>query len=222
MTCASVLQGRADNSFDVMLGIIELTSSPSGSTSRRSSTVVPHPGFNLATRINDIGLIQLAGVSSVSYNDFIQPIFFEGIRSEVPVTAVVSGWGSTTNEVGAVSNNLLMLQRTTLSNEACEAVQQITRDNICTSNTDGAGFCTTGIGSPLVSGLQLIGIASWVESCGSTRPVSLNERFSINLLLKIQFFYHPECIHKTVVVSHMDWKYYWNLKIKLCEIEIFE
>jgi secreted trypsin-like serine protease len=173
VTCASVLQGRADNSFDVALGIISLTSSPSGSVTRRSNTVVPHPGFSAATLANDIGLINLAGVGSISYSDFIMPIFFDGTRSESIVTAVLSGWGSITTDVGATANDLWVLPLTTTTNEICEAAHgsRITRDNICTNNSDGTGICTTAIGSPLVSGLQLIGIASWTAGCGTTTPV---------------------------------------------------
>ncbi|KAG5670596.1 hypothetical protein PVAND_000847 [Polypedilum vanderplanki] len=172
VTCASVLLGRAGNSFDVALGIIDLASSPSGSVTRRSSSITPHPGFSATNLDNDIGLINLAGVGSVSYNDFVMPIFFDGIRNDNAVTAVLSGWGSVTTEVGPTSNTLWILPLTTISNEACEAVHggRITRDKICTNNSNGNGICTTSIGSPLVSGLQLIGIASWTAGCGTTTP----------------------------------------------------
>ncbi|KAG5666154.1 putative Serine protease 28, partial [Polypedilum vanderplanki] len=172
VTCASVLVGRAGNSFDVALGIIEITTSPTGSVSRRSSSITPHPDFNALTRDNDIGLIHLDGTANVAYNDFILPIFFDGIRNDNVVTAVLFGWGSITNEVGPTSNTLWFLHLTTISNEACEAVHnnRINNDKICTNNSNGNGICTTSIGSPLVSGLQLIGIASWTAGCGTTTP----------------------------------------------------
>jgi len=54
---------------------------------------------------------------------------------------------------------------------------RITRDMICTRNNDGSGLCANDRGSPLVAGLQLIGIASSSEGCGTTRPV----RYEIKL-----------------------------------------
>lgn len=46
--------------------------------------------------------------------------------------------------------------------------ERITRDVICTRNVVGG----TDIGSPLVSNVQLIGIASWSVPCATGRPVS--------------------------------------------------
>lgn len=49
---------------------------------------------------------------------------------------------------------------------------RVTRDSICTRNSFGNGICSTDIGSPLVSNVQLIGIASWTSSCATGQPVS--------------------------------------------------
>ncbi|KAG5670597.1 hypothetical protein PVAND_000848 [Polypedilum vanderplanki] len=170
VTCASVLLGNGGSSFDVVLGIIEITTSPTGTITRRSLTLTLHPGFNAITRDNDIGLINLN--ATVTFNDFVMPIFFDGIWNENAVTAVLTGWGSITNEVGPTSDTLWILPLTTISNEACEAVHgsRITREKMCTNNSDGSGICTTAVGSPLVSGLHLIGIASWTAGCGTTTP----------------------------------------------------
>lgn len=88
VTCAQVLQNRAGNSLEIFLGIISLTDSPSGTISRRSSRVVPHPGFNPSSMANDIGLIELAGLN-FNFNEFLYPIFMESIRVDTPVTSMV-------------------------------------------------------------------------------------------------------------------------------------
>lgn len=88
VTSAQVLQNRAGNSLEIFLGIVSLTNSPSGSISRRSSRVVPHPGFVQTSMINDIGLIELAGLN-FNFNDFLYPIFMESIRVDTPVTSMV-------------------------------------------------------------------------------------------------------------------------------------
>lgn len=88
VSCAQVLQNRAGNSLEIFLGIISLTDSPSGSVSRRSSTVVPHPGFNPTNMLNDIGLVELGGLN-FNFNDFVLPIFMESIRVDSPVTSLV-------------------------------------------------------------------------------------------------------------------------------------
>jgi len=54
-----------------------------------SAEIVPHPGFILSSMINDIGLIRLGGVGSVSFSTFIMPIFFEATRWDSPATSVV-------------------------------------------------------------------------------------------------------------------------------------
>lgn len=90
LTCASILQNRAGNSLEIFLGIIQLSgSTPSGTISRRSSSVTPHPGFSATSMANDIGLIELGGVGGVSYNDFVHPIFMESTRNDNPVTSMV-------------------------------------------------------------------------------------------------------------------------------------
>ena len=63
--------------------------------------------------------------------------------------------------------------------EECESLhgpERITRDVICTRNVVGNGMCGTDIGSPLVSNVQLIGIASWSIPCATGRPVSITQQ----------------------------------------------
>lgn len=85
----------------------------------------------------------------------------------------MSGWGSRT-ALDAVGDNMQILLTETMTNEECEGIlgSRITRDMVCTRNNDGSGLCANDRGSPLVAGLQLIGIASSSEACGTTRPVS--------------------------------------------------
>lgn len=90
VTCASILQNRAGNSLEIFFGIVQLSgSSPSGTISRRSSSLSPHPGFSQTSMANDIGLIELGGVGGINFNDFVHPIFMESIRNEDPVTSMV-------------------------------------------------------------------------------------------------------------------------------------
>lgn len=90
LTCASILLNRAGNSLEIFLGIIHLSgSTPSGTISRRSSSLSPHPGFSATSMANDIGLIELGGVGGISFNDFVHPIFMESTRNDEPVTSMV-------------------------------------------------------------------------------------------------------------------------------------
>lgn len=62
--------------------------------------------------------------------------------------------------------------------EECQSIhgsERVSRDTICTRNTFGNGFCSTDIGSPLVSNVQLIGIASWNTACANGEPVSYSK-----------------------------------------------
>ena len=93
----------------------------------------------------------------------------------------MSGWGSRT-ALGTVGDTMQILLTETMTNEECEVIlgRTLTRDVVCTRNNDGSGLCANDRGSPLVAGLQLIGIASSSEACGTTRPVSLKLKYFKN------------------------------------------
>lgn len=60
----------------------------------------------------------------------------------------------------------------TMTREDCERIYLTTdmNSNMCTKNELGFGFCSSDIGSPLVSNGQLIGLASWNLPCAQGAP----------------------------------------------------
>lgn len=84
----------------------------------------------------------------------------------------VSGFGGVHQDGGPNSERLQVLDEVTMTAENCEIIYKTTDmdSNLCTEATRGEGFCTSDIGSPLVSNGQLIGLASWNMPCAQGVP----------------------------------------------------
>lgn len=98
--------------------------------------------------------------------------FHSSISRVVIINFKVSGFGATHQDGGQSSERLQVLNVNTMTLEDCEGIYPTTNmnSNMCTNNPVGQGFCTSDVGSPLVSNAQLIGIASWNVPCALGFP----------------------------------------------------
>jgi secreted trypsin-like serine protease len=126
--------------------------------------------------ITSVGLIQTSVI--MTFSATVQSIFLGDTMIGSGVAARVSGWGSTSQDLGPTSETLRTLETSTLSLAECHArhtywnAERITMSHLCTNNAYGEGFCQTGAGGPLVWNSHLIGIASWNVPCALGFPVS--------------------------------------------------
>jgi hypothetical protein len=123
-------------------------------------------------------LIQVSVV--ITFSNTVQSIFIGNTNAGAGLAAKVSGWGSTSQDIGPTGNTLRTLDTTTMSNENCRSrhtaanANRITDNSLCTDNAVGEGFCQTSSGGSLVWNSQLIGIASWNVPCAMGYPVSFS------------------------------------------------
>ncbi|KAG5670673.1 hypothetical protein PVAND_000921 [Polypedilum vanderplanki] len=172
ITAAHCVAGRAASTIHLVLGRVTLD----GLTgmNRQGFRVVTHPDYNVNTMQFDVSLVQVSVI--ITFSTTVQSIFVGNSFIGEGLPAKVSGWGSTSQEIGPTSNNLRTLDTTTISNESCRArhteanAARITSSNLCTNNGFGEGFCQTGAGGSLVWNSQLIGIASWNVPCALGFP----------------------------------------------------
>ena len=88
----------------------------------------------------------------------------------------VSGWGASTQVGGATPNNLSRLTMNTITNPECRSrhneidAARIFNGKICTYLQAAQGTCFGDEGGALISGNQIVGIASWQTPCAVGRP----------------------------------------------------
>lgn len=158
----------------MLLGRVTLDGS--GGIQRQGFRVVIHPSYDTVTMNFDLGLVQTSVI--ITFSTTVQSIFLASTFTGGDVHAKVSGWGATSTEMGPTSNNLRTLDTTTMTNAECRSnsfpwnAERINENHICTTTEKGGGFCTTGVGGPLVWNSQLIGVASWNVPCAIGYPVN--------------------------------------------------
>lgn len=131
--------------------------------------IVLHLKWNPITGENDVALLKVATFITFQQGK-IQPISISTLFTGRGKSVLVHGWGLIDPEKEIISEDLLRLQQTTVSNRECaiymDRFKEITRNriyktNICTSSAQGTGNCKGDSGGPLVRNGKLIGIVSY-------------------------------------------------------------
>ncbi|KAJ6647221.1 Chymotrypsin-2 [Pseudolycoriella hygida] len=171
LTSATCVSGRALNQVRVVVGTVTLNT---GGAIHVSSNITLHPLYDRITLDNDVALVYTATAMAFTVN--VQPIPISSTIFAGGVSVQISGWGTNTQGGGQAPNNLQRLTTTTISNDECRGrfhslnADRITDRKICTLTRSTEGTCYGDEGGGLVSGGQLIGIASWQVPCATGVP----------------------------------------------------
>lgn len=183
ITAAHCVKNMPILSLKVKTGFSNLVSPTLNSATFNLSQIVIHPNYNSPTLLNnDIALIRIDG--NINFNPDTQPIQLVGATDNLTAdgqSTKVSGWGWTTPNSNAVSNQLMMVNVPIISNTTASAQLDISYPNhtLVTTNmvatgSIGAirqGACHGDSGGPLVATtstgvLKQIGLVSWgVPDC---------------------------------------------------------
>ncbi|KRT83696.1 Trypsin, partial [Oryctes borbonicus] len=140
----------------------------SGGSVVQVTAINQHPSFDYWNHDNDISVLRLA--SALNLSEAIAPIGLpsENQEFEAGTTAVVSGWG-TTSQGGSSSLQLQAVEVPLVSNSECQSAYgtyEITDQMLC-AGIEGGGkdACQDDSGGPLVVDGVLVGIVSWGIGC---------------------------------------------------------
>ena len=126
-----------------------------------------HASYNSGNLNNDIAT--LVNFAAFTFNTFVQQIAIQtGTDAFVGVTAVVSGFGRTSDATQATSAIVRWVNQPIITNAACSAVYGgiIIASTICASTAGGQGTCNGDSGGPLNFGGNQIGVVSFVAAAG--------------------------------------------------------
>jgi len=171
LTSATCVVGRALNGVRVVVGTVTLNA---GGVAHISSNVTLHPAYDRVTLDNDIALVFTATV--IAFNVNVQAIPISATIFGGAVSVQISGWGTNTQGGGQAPNNLQRMTTTTITNDECRSrfhsqnSARITDRKMCTLTRPAEGTCYGDEGGGLVSGAQLIGVASWQVPCATGVP----------------------------------------------------
>lgn len=172
ISSASCTSQRTIANTMVVVGTNSLTE---GGYEYELSRIIPHPQFSAAALNHNIALLEI--LYEIDLYPSVLPF---PIATDTPVTArrtgIVAGWGANETD-GAFTEDLQWISVITLPNAECRdrfgvvEREYIVDSKICIDNVEGVGMCTGDSGNALVSGNQVIGIASWgFGGCGSGFP----------------------------------------------------
>lgn len=121
-----------------------------------------------------ISLIQTA--TNIALTGNVQSIPLSPNIINGNVTVQVSGWGSTLQTGGIVSNNLQRITTNTLPLNDCRSwfnsryAARLNDDKLCTLTRTIQGTCFGDEGGALITGGQIIGVVSWQVPCATGLP----------------------------------------------------
>ncbi|XP_024658037.2 trypsin isoform X1 [Maylandia zebra] len=173
LTAAHCFRSTNLRGLTVNLGRQSLQGSNPNAVSRTVTKIIKHPKYNSQTFNNDICLLRLS--SPVTFNNYISPvclaasnsIFYSGVNSWV------TGWGSTREGAGTLSQNLMEVEVPVVGNRKCNCnygVGSITDNMICAGlSAGGKDSCQGDSGGPMVSKQSgrwiQAGVVSFGEGC---------------------------------------------------------
>ncbi|KAJ8006790.1 hypothetical protein DPEC_G00110870 [Dallia pectoralis] len=172
-------------SLTVVLGLQNLQGSNPNSLTLSVSQIIVNPNYNSQTNDNDLCLLKLS--STVTFNNFIQPVCLAASDSTfyTGTTSWVTGWG-TTSSGGSISNSLQEVSVPVVGNRECNCdygVGSITNNMICAGlSAGGKDSCQGDSGGPMVSkqGGRWIqsGIVSFGNGCAQPNEPGVYARVS--------------------------------------------
>lgn len=173
-----------ENNFKIVANITKLSEANDYHFVHDVSKIIVHPEFNEETNINDISLIKLSSpLNLIKSNGHMGPVCLPKLFNDLPPTrndrgsvnfVTVTGWGSTDEEDGDNSVNLLAVDVILVEMDKCNSTYEggIASGFICAGLIEGGkDSCQGDSGGPLVyrdsnGKAHLIGIVSWGEGCG--------------------------------------------------------
>ncbi|XP_026467310.1 chymotrypsin-2-like [Ctenocephalides felis] len=176
LTSANCVHLKSTNQILVVVGTNSIVN---GGEGYNVAQIIVHPNWNSNDFTNDIALIKT--VEYIKYTKLVQPIILANNDTSIGQSAVLSGWGSTSDN-GVLSQFLQTLNVFTIYENDCDYlvsnVHPITSNQVCTYMGQGTGACSGDFGGPLVSNNRLIGIASWGINCAAGNPDVFTKVFS--------------------------------------------
>ncbi|XP_037037444.1 trypsin alpha-3-like isoform X2 [Bradysia coprophila] len=168
LTTRTCTGNHAANAINILVGTYLRNS---GGLTYRGSSKIDHPGYNPTTMANDISLILTTAVIVMTPN--IRVAALNTYLNEEEISVSVFGWGMV-SEAEFDPNYISRISTNTISNSKCRSydfqfAEHITENKICTAVTNTA-ICYGDEGGALVSGNQLIGLASWHSHCDANLP----------------------------------------------------
>ncbi|XP_037037442.1 chymotrypsin-2-like [Bradysia coprophila] len=171
LTAAQCTIGRTATSVNVVVGTVLRTAA---GVSYPSNSLIIHPRFDPKTLANDISLVHTAGL--ISLTDNVQIASINPSLTIDGVSARISGWGRTTESLFD-PDRLHTMTSTTIANTVCRSGQtpentwRITNGKICTDNpSTRGGICYGDEGGALVTGSEVVGVASFHSHCNVSVP----------------------------------------------------
>lgn len=132
-----------------------------------------HANWNPSNLANDIALLRAAsipigstGISAVSLAPASSGTFAGS-------TAVLSGWGRTSDSSSSISSELRTVQLPIITNAVCQSSfgSIVQAQHICTSGAGGRGACNGDSGGPLVvSGVEVGVVSFGASACSAGHP----------------------------------------------------
>ncbi|KAJ8976742.1 hypothetical protein NQ317_004294 [Molorchus minor] len=152
----------------VILGAHSVQQSESTQVTATSRAITNHPSYNSANLANDVSLIRLP--SSVTLTSAIQIISLAPASSGTFAgsTALLSGWGRTSDASNSISSTLQRVNLGIITNAVCQNTfgSIIIASTICTSGAGGVGACNGDSGGPLVVNNVQVGVVSFGSARG--------------------------------------------------------
>ncbi|XP_058979500.1 trypsin beta-like [Musca domestica] len=166
LTAAHCIKGRYASNIRIVAGKSSLLDNDPG---HEVIKLISHPGYNKKTHVNDVGLIILA--DPLVYSESVQAISLAAEKPQAGRTAIVSGWGKSSEDATNISNHLQMVELNIVDREYCSSQYasrsyDITEEMICAGVEDSSkDSCQGDSGGPLVVDGKLVGLVSWGIGC---------------------------------------------------------
>lgn len=182
------------DALDVVLGTVDLTSTPDTYERVKVARIIVNPDYNPDLTDNDVALLKLKSASAQSTIEFLatpesEPsiLLDDPSASDDQIMATVIGWGDTEAKRSSYPTQLQEVDIPLVSNQECAALfedGEITDNMLCAGFVEGGrDSCSGDSGGPLVipypeGGYNLIGIVSWGYGCAQPDSYGVYTRVS--------------------------------------------
>ncbi|XP_026739088.1 trypsin, alkaline C-like [Trichoplusia ni] len=148
------------------------------------TTIFVHPNFNRLTLNSDIAVMRTG--STIAFTNSVAQTSIAGTNYNLAdnQNVMVVGWGAL-SQGGSMSPQLRHIQLRSVNQQECinrfsDRNSVINENNLCTAILDqgGLGQCSGDSGGPVYHNGVVVGLTSFVVSCGNNFYPSVNTRVS--------------------------------------------